>query len=1310
MSHIKTFARLKPTEELYDDFEINGKKTFSLRVPELLRDYGTQGTQNCYPTISYDFQFDRVFDTSVSQEEVYTITSKDIVTGFLDGFNGTIFAYGQTGTGKTYTVEGSPLRYSDRGLASRALMEIYKSLEKRENEDITVSISYLEIYQEVAYDLLSTTARTSSPVTVFPRVTVVEGPNGTCAVRNLSVHLAASEAVASGLLLQGQANRQVAETPVNQHSSRSHAVFTIYLQARAQGAHTLTRSKLHLVDLAGSERVAKTGVDGQQLTEAKSINLSLHHLEGVIIALQADTQQARPRSTPSSNTKGNTSLGGRPTSSEGTRCHVPYRNSLLTMVLRDSLGGNCQTSMIATISLEVQNLGETLSTCRFAQRVACIANHARRNEEIDDKTLIQQLKRRVAELETQMACLKMSLQSGESGEEGGRKEEDDDLTSSKLTDEDKLSCAQVVQEYLAGRISDPVTAGVTNPFKFRECLRILKRMVMSRYFQDKLAPTQTVPAVEADISRTANQVSGSAVASRTNQNAEKDRKGAEVQRHVQILEEGSPEEGTSGADVQPVSNGVMDTDELILNIQRLYAATRKEQHARQQGLAAADLPGTPPKMSGRRPEAYKSPYEQKREKEIRKLSRRLETMKQTQSAQEQQLQEMRTSTAFGQLTGTEVIVKNKIQVTREQIADQHAYLLHLRHTEASPEVLQQEKLVEDQLIKREAKFQKKLDEAQQKKAEMEAQITQGQGSEDKDAGDGQGQTKPSSGKRSLEDQFSQYKKRNGTLNTRQASYHTEAEKKFLMSKQVALKEEATREKLRELKEMMRRSRQDALLGHAPPPNFPFGVFGGGENPAPFFGAWADTLTPVDDKHPPGVEANGQSFSETFVVEDSENPCLDLALHDLENGRGPDEDGSGLPPQSSVIVTSGAGSTAEHASHKIKSNQNHPPPVLPEPSHSRADQMWESVYSCPSTPHSQHSQGWVDPPQADAVPTSHTNRDGVLSGLTAVSSPELITGERHKEGAGSQSSEGSAENVSSDLRASSLHGRVEGVDRSKKTVEGGARTRSSDTPAEKRVHSKAGEYSRVNGSSAHNHTDVSVDGVEDFDQTSSSSPVSMPSEYIHRMDTRDKFDARKMGLSSKTFDSALSSMLNDESKPVSYGLGFYDKFAREPKPPKRKEVSSRSSERHLASATHHSSERRTPAAVDLPKNHSGTFTSAWGPEAKNSSVAKRLAQFLSDDKISKTRPRTETTTSTRTTKSVSFLERLTQLHDEPPPTTDTEGGGVSSPRIEALQDAQRESTYMGRIQAEKERVAKIRQARDAAEAIQRAWRRHCRSVN
>jgi kinesin family protein 6/9 len=144
------------------------------------------------------------------------------------------------------------------------------------------------------------------------------------------------------------------------------------------GEDVKTTSKLHLVDLSGSERPSQTGIDGKTLEEAKNINLSLHFLAQVIECLN---EKAKGKSVT----------------------HIPYRNSMMTMVLRDSLGGNCKTKMIATVSAEADDIYESLSTCRFAKRVSKIQNLVSRNEQVDPGIIIQRLKREVAELKAELA-------------------------------------------------------------------------------------------------------------------------------------------------------------------------------------------------------------------------------------------------------------------------------------------------------------------------------------------------------------------------------------------------------------------------------------------------------------------------------------------------------------------------------------------------------------------------------------------------------------------------------------------------------------------------------------------------------------------------------------------------------------------------------------------------------------------------------------------------------------------------------------------------------------------------------------------
>lgn len=219
----------------------------------------------------------------------------------------------------------------------------------------------------------------------LPKVTLQEDSDENIHLRNLSVISAANEEEALNLLFVGDTNRMIAETPSNPASSRSHCIFIISISSRKNGEDVIRRSKLHLVDLAGSERVSKTGIDGSLLREARHINLSLHYLEQVIIALHE--------------------------ASKGKRAHVPYRNSMMTSVLRDSLGGNCKTTMIATLAVEDVLIEESISTCRFAKRVALISNKATLNEELDPKLVIARLKQEIARLKAELAIAR-----GEGGE------------------------------------------------------------------------------------------------------------------------------------------------------------------------------------------------------------------------------------------------------------------------------------------------------------------------------------------------------------------------------------------------------------------------------------------------------------------------------------------------------------------------------------------------------------------------------------------------------------------------------------------------------------------------------------------------------------------------------------------------------------------------------------------------------------------------------------------------------------------------------------------------------------------------------
>eukprot|EP01135_Chromosphaera_perkinsii_P003944 Nk52_evm11s263 gene=Nk52_evmTU11s263 len=331
----------------------------------------------------------------------------------------------------------------------------------------TIHISYLEIYNDVGYDLLSSVNNNSNnhnpnnngPVIELPKVTFMEDEEGNTHVRNLSVHLAASEHVARNLLFTGGANRVVTETPMNIRSSRSHCVFTIVLTVRTSGSSRIRRSKLHLVDLAGSERVYKSQIDGVILSEAKYINLSLHYLEQVIVALQQKQHGAAGYSSGHAGNGYNRSY----------RSHIPYRNSMLTMILRDSLGGNCLTAMIATLSMEDPNVLESISTARFAQRVALVGNKPVRNEVVDDKVVIKQLKRKMNRMKMDMELLRQGVGGGELIGAAGT-----ELLSAK----ERQRLVRLMQQYVCGMKDDPFDQ-ITSIAAYRECMQILKHLLVS---------------------------------------------------------------------------------------------------------------------------------------------------------------------------------------------------------------------------------------------------------------------------------------------------------------------------------------------------------------------------------------------------------------------------------------------------------------------------------------------------------------------------------------------------------------------------------------------------------------------------------------------------------------------------------------------------------------------------------------------------------------------------------------------------------------------------------------------------------------
>uniref|UniRef100_A0A5F8A0J4 Kinesin-like protein KIF16B n=1 Tax=Macaca mulatta TaxID=9544 RepID=A0A5F8A0J4_MACMU len=334
-------------------------------------------------TFTYDFSFysaDTKSPDYVSQEMVFKTLGTDVVKSAFEGYNACVFAYGQTGSGKSYTMMGNS---GDSGLIPRICEGLFSRINETTRWDeasFRTEVSYLEIYNERVRDLLR--RKSSKTFNLRVREHPKEGPY----VEDLSKHLVQNYADVEELMDAGNINRTTAATGMNDVSSRSHAIFTIkFTQAKFDSEMPCeTVSKIHLVDLAGSERADATGATGVRLKEGGNINKSLVTLGNVISALADLSQDAT-----------NTLAKKKPV-------FVPYRDSVLTWLLKDSLGGNSKTIMIATISPADVNYGETLSTLRYANRAKNIINKPTINEDANVK-LIRELRAEIARLKTLLA-------------------------------------------------------------------------------------------------------------------------------------------------------------------------------------------------------------------------------------------------------------------------------------------------------------------------------------------------------------------------------------------------------------------------------------------------------------------------------------------------------------------------------------------------------------------------------------------------------------------------------------------------------------------------------------------------------------------------------------------------------------------------------------------------------------------------------------------------------------------------------------------------------------------------------------------
>lgn len=289
------------------------------------------------------FVFDAVFDETSTQLEVFEHTTKPILRSFLNGYNCTVLAYGATGAGKTHTMLGSA---TEPGVMYLTLLDLYKSMDEIKEEKIcSTAVSYLEVYNEQIRDLLVN----SGPLAVR------EDAQKGVVVQGLTLHQPKSSEEILHLLDNGNKNRTQHPTDMNATSSRSHAVFQIYLRQQDKTAsidQNVRIAKMSLIDLAGSERASATSAKGTRFREGTNINRSLLALGNVINAL-ADTKRKNQ--------------------------HIPYRNSKLTRLLKDSLGGNCQTIMIAAISPSSMSYDDTYNTLKYANRAKDIKSSLKSN-------------------------------------------------------------------------------------------------------------------------------------------------------------------------------------------------------------------------------------------------------------------------------------------------------------------------------------------------------------------------------------------------------------------------------------------------------------------------------------------------------------------------------------------------------------------------------------------------------------------------------------------------------------------------------------------------------------------------------------------------------------------------------------------------------------------------------------------------------------------------------------------------------------------------------------------------------------------
>lgn len=380
---VKVVVRIRP---MNSEEERNGNSVGAEAFPDrgLIVVKNPKANENEPPK---NFTFDSVFAASVEQKFIYDTCAAGVVESVLNGYNGTIFAYGQTGAGKTHTMEGRPDPPNLRGIIPNSFQHIFEYVSSARDIQFLVRASYLEIYNEEIRDLLSKDPKNS--------LELKENIDTGVYVKDLTSFVVKNVNEIDHVMQSGKKNRSVGATLMNATSSRSHSIFTIVIESSDstdKGDH-IRVGKLNLVDLAGSERQSKTGATGDRLKEATKINLSLAALGNVISALV-----------------------------DGKASYIPYRDSKLTRLLQNSLGGNAKTVMCANCGPADYNYDETLSTLRYANRAKNIKNKPKINEDPKD-AMLREYQEEISRLKEQLEATQRGVVLDDQGKEVPMKQE-----------------------------------------------------------------------------------------------------------------------------------------------------------------------------------------------------------------------------------------------------------------------------------------------------------------------------------------------------------------------------------------------------------------------------------------------------------------------------------------------------------------------------------------------------------------------------------------------------------------------------------------------------------------------------------------------------------------------------------------------------------------------------------------------------------------------------------------------------------------------------------------------------------------------